>query len=1841
MAQVRTEPGAGSEVLSPAERFCAQTMYIMASIGSTGLPAEDVVLCHITYTQRGSVVRMTPGFSEFGKTFRAATPRGVPYEYTIEDVTQYDEGCKTVDAAVESPPSTVNPKAVPMSQEVVWSAWGEIESFDRTGAHDIDCSTPEAILNQQGDKNGHGESGSSPDVLHQETRKSFLNQLQPWARALEWICPKFVLIGATSISCGANGSGLHVFSHDGTAPINRANISGRTASSKVAIVVNGPYVNVLKAFPLHDEENCKCQGDVTEEIDKGLGVRIIRIYGTIAANNFLQIPHGKGRQKSLGLKDSYIYMQVKALQSRHFVIHMDISTIEKLTVRATFSNMIKEPKNQRHNAAECTASTTWVKRQWIMPKTPEAVNVFLVSSLPHAEGIWHVTGESPFCAAILQCPSLVEIRVFRFDSQCRCMVVAGVDTQRRQQLQIWDLSRLRSEGHCSLLARQVSDFDVTCIKFSPFDEFCLISCGNENIRFWRIKNSHLPGCSVVLEAAARANCYTDLDFECSRTFQTVHDHTGERWLAAARVFFSSTSGCVAQVDYVSRRLQRVYKLHAAPIWSLSVSDAFCATASEDGFVRVWPLTFQSCFMHVKNEAAAVGVDGSEDGLQLLCTAADGSVGILNIGSQHYQPLLRTHARPIRDAAVSEAWRELYTVSTDRSVRIWSLPDLHEAFEFQSSVDRPTRVACHPLERVLAVGFDSGALRVFDIDTKPPQVILEARHHLHSIRGIYFVRNSARDHRESHVEQSRCLLVTADSSGVVSIHDERLEYQLTQRAENPGVHPPPEDIPPLAFSPDGAFMARYFDGCRVCCFAFPSLLYKAKVCLPRTVSRASSSLSMPYTAPSKHGKTAGGARITAYGFAASGHGVLVVCSSNSMMRFYDLGEAMLAAWQVASYMGRRTALSSDSIRLSRGIFHLSFASPVAVPAAEIPLMSGAITAALVTHFDLESHRYFVRAAARSGDEGPFDLTNATDNAAGPGENALPQIALTTAEDNIVKLWNLDVSACQGLRQPKHSAFGLNASLPRTSRPCAGVPGAPPSARACSLPGLASNGLLPPLQSFSGHLGTPFKLFICGDFVVSVSSADVVLWGFQHRELEALAAQCVPLQFPQFRPPLCVHVDAAKPESEGERSAAPSVSLGSNVACHRASPVPAMTGKNAVRLPLQPLAPKSAQSDLFDCMRVSEAERERGHQCHPTEPFVVVSCSSLPQATISCSSQSAPLHPEACQRVSGDSETNAHSSQRGAPGSEPETTERGRPSASADSAGRMESEVAHVEVIEPGDTSRLLQLRHIVGATVANSRGGCIWRSQQGLLCHAVGDWVLVERLNARSRCDSEGQCLGLLPTPSSAPPSVAEDGAYGVLWRRASGPLFRDSSGGFARQTRSRETPNPVRFLPSNRKFSAQGAGAIQPRSRGREAAQRCYTRCLSPLQYNTPPRAGSRSRKDAKGFCGFAGDKDRAELDRFGVCRDARLGAVLTMAMNQKGTLLATIHTKTVSDVGIPRRHSCASSNCKRVFCASRFLSILDEGRVQHEGPKDERTGEDEESVDKLLVVWRLEDCTIARLTVLPRSWYSDQVSREDVAEPGKPIPPALAFCGAEYLIVAKRSHSLFSAGMRGCARSFLSGASSRPHLDIYLVSDFLKVAPDLSSLPAPRHQPAPLVGTAVDVPVVRLLTCARTEDVEVVYISPRSTIFWKIDALHSLHGGEGQCPCKMECAEGRRFGCEVRANSSRECDDSAFDVDHRLALHFQFAELPWRMTDDPDLCFTTGCLTRRSASSPTLLLLATNAGFVYGVNFDTNTLLFELQVATAEPVTCIACDRAQDLLCGLGSTLKRWSVNLLSLLPT
>lgn len=51
------------------------------------------------------------------------------------------------------------------------------------------------------------------------------------------------------------------------------------------------------------------------------------------------------------------------------------------------------------------------------------------------------------------------------------------------------------------------------IKFSPIENDKLVSCGKENIRFWRIKNGYLPGGVVVLNHHSRDNVFTVLDYE--------------------------------------------------------------------------------------------------------------------------------------------------------------------------------------------------------------------------------------------------------------------------------------------------------------------------------------------------------------------------------------------------------------------------------------------------------------------------------------------------------------------------------------------------------------------------------------------------------------------------------------------------------------------------------------------------------------------------------------------------------------------------------------------------------------------------------------------------------------------------------------------------------------------------------------------------------------------------------------------------------------------------------------------------------------------------------------------------------------------------------------------------------------------------------------------------------------------------------------------------------------------------------------------------------------------------------------------------------------------------------
>ena len=59
----------------------------------------------------------------------------------------------------------------------------------------------------------------------------------------------------------------------------------------------------------------------------------------------------------------------------------------------------------------------------------------------------------------------------------------GKDAHNKEMIIIWDISKVGKMEKPEIVARQTSDVNILCLKFSPVDNTRLVSCGKENIRF--------------------------------------------------------------------------------------------------------------------------------------------------------------------------------------------------------------------------------------------------------------------------------------------------------------------------------------------------------------------------------------------------------------------------------------------------------------------------------------------------------------------------------------------------------------------------------------------------------------------------------------------------------------------------------------------------------------------------------------------------------------------------------------------------------------------------------------------------------------------------------------------------------------------------------------------------------------------------------------------------------------------------------------------------------------------------------------------------------------------------------------------------------------------------------------------------------------------------------------------------------------------------------------------------------------------------------------------------------------------------------------------------------------
>ncbi|CAM9725981.1 unnamed protein product [Scytosiphon promiscuus] len=328
----------------------------------------------------------------------------------------------------------------------------------------------------------------------------------------------------------------------------------------------------------------------------------------------------------------------------------------------------------------------------------------------------------------------------------------------------------------AVVARQISDFPITKMLFSPFEKLRLVSCGRENVRFWRVRRRHLPACPAVLNDFARDLECTDLDFQSScRGIAGVEDRTN--WTEGpCVVYVSSRAGTVLQVSYHTRNLLCVLQLHDGPILSLEVKEDYAVTGSEDKFLRLWPLDFSDFLMEAAHESAVASVCSSADGLKLAVGTSAGSIGVLDVMTHGYTTALRSHRGAVTAVAVDplEERDEFATVSEDCTVRVWDLVTGAQRYQFSSPADRATCLAYAPrmTSPTPAMLFHAEDL-VFDVPST--STLWELKQHRSAVQQVVYTPDGTR-------------VVSAGEDGLLCVYDVSQGYRPTRTMACDEPHP---------------------------------------------------------------------------------------------------------------------------------------------------------------------------------------------------------------------------------------------------------------------------------------------------------------------------------------------------------------------------------------------------------------------------------------------------------------------------------------------------------------------------------------------------------------------------------------------------------------------------------------------------------------------------------------------------------------------------------------------------------------------------------------------------------------------------------------------------------------------------------------------------------------------------------------------------------------------------------------------------------------------------------------------------------------------------------------------
>uniref|UniRef100_H2XLL8 CFA20 domain-containing protein n=1 Tax=Ciona intestinalis TaxID=7719 RepID=H2XLL8_CIOIN len=336
--------------------------------------------------------------------------------------------------------------------------------------------------------------------------------------------------------------------------------------------------------------------------------------------------------------------------------------------------------------------------------------------------IWRF--ESQKCAAVIRSQHATKMNLLSFSRSGAILVGVGRDGHGKNLIIVWDTSGALRHGSVTVIAKAHSDVEIHRIEVCPVDDTRMVSCGRDNLRFWRVRSNQLRSCPVAVPTDRKIGEFSDVTFARAGINKLLPEETS--------VFTCTKAGYIVEVDFHKVTITSIHRLFPSnntstddstmidftglSLNTVRFTDSYVATGSDDGFLRLWPLDLSSAFIEAEHEGSVSDIDITPDGVKVLASTTAGTIGYLDVATRKYSTLMRSHTSVIRDTCIDGLRRTISTCSDDHTIRVWDIDTLRQFYDFATVDETPTALACHPLLEIFACGFETGTVRVFHVSS---------------------------------------------------------------------------------------------------------------------------------------------------------------------------------------------------------------------------------------------------------------------------------------------------------------------------------------------------------------------------------------------------------------------------------------------------------------------------------------------------------------------------------------------------------------------------------------------------------------------------------------------------------------------------------------------------------------------------------------------------------------------------------------------------------------------------------------------------------------------------------------------------------------------------------------------------------------------------------------------------------------------------------------------------------------------------------------------------------------------------------------------------------------------